>query len=336
MDCGRLDFYPATRNTGYNWTDVHLDSYYAARGNSSWGGQIIQDRQDKSLFHMILEHFPRGCGLSGWRPFSVIARAESRTGPAGPYHYKQELFGAFRHNSATVWSPADDAYLMYTIGADTELPTTCRSFKWANNVSVSTAPDLRGPWSPFTPVLRGTNPSAWPLWTPEDPTPEIALALEDNVIYQAPKFFSAPWEGYEMIKTQPWNTSDYSPTWTEDPFMWRDKRGHWHILAHWMIDITERNEKFPRVGAHLYSRMLRGNWTFKEQEAYNTTVVWTDGTRTDYLRRERPKLFFSDDGEMTPLFFSSGVQEFDSGGTSYTVVQPLGPKARQFERSLGL
>ncbi|KAG7098382.1 hypothetical protein E1B28_000340 [Marasmius oreades] len=328
-DCGKLDLYPATRYTGYNWTHVNLPSYYGTKGNSSWGGQIIQDRTDRTLFHLILEHFSWGCGLSAWRPFSVIARAESRTGPAGPYHYAQELYGAFRHNPSTVWSEADNAYLMYTIGIETELPTTCRSFKWANNISVATAPDIRGPWNKFTPIMNGTNPSAWPLWTSESPTSDIALAVEDNVIFQAPDF-----EGiYDKIKIQTWNTSDNSPTWTEDPFLWRDKRGNWHILAHWMIDIAERGEKYPRVGAHLYSRDLSGNWTFKLQEAYNTTVVFTDGGRTDYMRRERPKLFFSDDGEMTLLYFSSGVQEFNSSAT-YTVIQPLGQRAKEYEEAL--
>src|SRR3954462_2236672 len=116
----------------------------------------------------------------------------------------------------------------------------------------------------------------------------------------------------------PWNTSDYSDHWSEDPFLWRDKRGHWHLLVHWMIDITERGEKFPRVGGHLFARELTGNWTFKLQEVYNTTVTFIDGTSVDYYRRERPKLFFSDDGEMTPLYLVNGVQEFNSSG-SYTL-----------------
>lgn len=65
-DCGHLDLSPATRYTGYNNTNVTLPGYYGSKGNSSWAGQIIQDRHDKGLFHLILEHFAHGCGLGGW------------------------------------------------------------------------------------------------------------------------------------------------------------------------------------------------------------------------------------------------------------------------------
>jgi hypothetical protein len=101
-----------------------------------------------------------------------------------------------------------------------------------------------------------------------------------------------------------------------------------------MIDITEHGVKYPRVGAHMFSRSLTGNWSFKLQETYNTTVLFTDETRTDYYRRERPKLFFSDDGELTPLYLVNGVQEFNSS-SSYTLIQPIGQASENFERSLG-
>lgn len=331
-DCGQLDLQPATRWTGYNYTNFTLPDFYSTKGgNSSWGGNIIQDRDDKKLFHLIIDQFARGCGLSGWRPFSTVVRAESRTGPAGPYHYAEELLGTFRHNAKLVWSPADKKYLMYTIGIETDTPDTCKSYKWANNVSVSSAPDVRGPWEPSKGLLNATNPTPWPLWTHDNPTSEIVLGVEDNFIYQADSF-SGP---YNLIKSMPWNTSDYSDHWTEDPFLWRDKRGNWHILCHWMIDIAERHEKYPRVGGHLFSRSLTGNWTFKLQAAYNTTVYFTDGGRTDYYRRERPRLYFSDDGNLAPLYLINGVQEFNSSA-SYTLVQPIGHGAKLYEKELGI
>lgn len=330
-DCGKLDLLPATRYTGYNYTNVTLPEYYSTQGgNSSWGGQIIQDRHDRGLFHLIISQFAYGCGLSAWRPFSKVIRAESRTGPAGPYHYAQEVLGTFRHNPGTIWSPADNKYLLYTIGIETETPDTCKSYKWANNVSVASAPDIRGPWSTPQRLLDGTNPNAFPLWTPENPTSQVALGIEDGFIYTADVFDGA----YKLVNSMPWNISDYSDTWTEDPFLWRDKRGNWHILCHWMIDITERGEKYPRVAGHMFSRGLMGNWTFKLQDVYNTTVYFSDGERTEYYRRERPKLFFSDDGQMTPLYLINGVQEFDSKA-SYTLIQPIGAKSKVFERGLG-
>lgn len=128
-DCGRLDLAPATRWTGYNYTNITNPSYYRAYGNSSWGGTIIQDRDRQNLFHLVISQFANGCGLSGWRPHSFIIRAESRTGPQGPYHYAQNLTGSFRHNPYIFWSPADQKYLLYTIGVDAPEVTlsSCKS-----------------------------------------------------------------------------------------------------------------------------------------------------------------------------------------------------------------
>ncbi|KAH7390609.1 hypothetical protein BKA66DRAFT_526129 [Pyrenochaeta sp. MPI-SDFR-AT-0127] len=334
-DCGRLDLAPATRWTGYNYTNYTDPSYYNTRGNSSWGGQVIQDRSDPKLFHLVVDQFSHGCGLSGWRPTSFVVRAESRNGPQGPYHWVQNVTGSFRHNAYVNWSPADEKYLLWTIGVDVADPTSCKSVSkasWPNNISVSAADDIRGPWTPFQILVNGTNPAPWPLWQPNDPTSKIVLAAEDLKIFTAEK-----WNGqYKLVNTAPWNTTDYSPTWAEDPFVWRDKRGHWHALAHWMIDIVEKNgTKYPRVGAHMFSKTLEGKWTFKLQEAFNSTVTFTDGSVQTFNRRERPKIFFSDDGKVTPLYLINGVQPLGTTSLSYTLIQPIGKKWRAFEKKLG-
>lgn len=205
--------------------------------------------------------------------------------------------------------------------------------RWPNNISVSAAGDIRGPWSPFHITINGTNPAPWPLWTEGDRTSGIALLAEDLRVFKADR-----WDGgYTLVNTPTWNTSDYSPTWTEDPFVWRDKRGHWHALAHWMIDIVEKNgTKYPRVGAHMFSRTLEGKWQFKVQEAFSSKVAFTDGSTETFGRRERPKLFFSEDGELSPLYLVTGVQEVGAKGTSWTFVQPIGEGWREFEMGLGM
>ena len=333
-DCGRLDLAPATRFTGFNNTNFTSPSHYSNRGNSSWGGQIIQDRDNPKLFHLIYDQFAHGCGLSGWRPTSFIARAESTKGPQGPYTWKQNVTGSFSHNAYVYWSPGDEKYLLWRIGVDIPDPTQCGGInkaQWPNNISVSSAPSIRGPWSPFRILVNGTNPAPAPLWTNGNPTRETVLAAEDFNIFTAPTF-----EGpYNKIHSAPWNTSDSNPYWAEDPFLWRDKRGYWHALAHWMIDITERGQKYPRIGAHMFARNLTGPWTFKLQEAFNSTVAFTDGSTQTFGRRERPKLFFSDDGEVTPLYMVNGVQRMGSTTESYTLVQPVGNRWEEYEKGLG-
>ena len=81
----------------------------------------------------------------------------------------------------------------------------------------------------------------------------------------------------------------------------------------------------PRVGRHGYSTRLGDPWTFNNRTlTFNTTVAFTDGSQTTYSRRERPQLFFSADGALTPLALVTGVQEVGSGA-SYTLIQPIGP-----------
>jgi hypothetical protein len=159
------------------------------------------------------------------------------------------------------------------------------------------------------------------------------LGVEGNAVYGADT-----WNGeYKLVHTQNWNTSNYSPTWTEDPFFWRDKRGNWHTLTHWMIDLMERDgQKWPRVGAHMYARNLTGPWYFKQQESFNSTITFTDGSVETFKRRERPKIFFSDDGEVTPLYLTTGVQQMNESSRSYTLIQPVGSKWEEYEKSLGV
>lgn len=220
------------------------------------------------------------------------------------------------------------SYYPRVIKSGVFMPTNDRS-QFPRVVSVSGADNIRGPWTPFRVAANGTNPAPWALWNSSSQTSEIALAVEDMHIFTAPHWTS----NYTRIGSPvTWNTTDYSPTWTEDPFIWRDKRGNWHALAHWMIDIVEYGRKYPRVGAHMFSRDLASGWTFKAQEAFSSTVEFTDGAMETFNRRERAKIFFDED--LTPLYLVSGVQALDSK-SSFTLVQPIGSKWKDYERKLG-
>ncbi|KAJ2975020.1 hypothetical protein NQ176_g5749 [Zarea fungicola] len=80
----------------------------------------------------------------------------------------------------------------------------------------------------------------------------------------------------------------------------------------------------PKVGRHAYARHYEGPWTFGNTTlAFDTTVAYEDGSVIQFFRRERPQLLFSEDGEMTPLMLSTGVQPKDNP-MSYTVIVPIG------------
>ena len=88
----------------------------------------------------------------------------------------------------------------------------------------------------------------------------------------------------------------------EDPDLWWDKRGHWHILFH----------VYPQGGATASTGLLRYSghgwsrdgisWQFtsnSSQQPFNGTVDFVDGTSTTYSTRERPHLIFADDSNRT-------------------------------------
>ncbi|KAK8145158.1 hypothetical protein G3M48_004826 [Beauveria asiatica] len=344
-DCGALDLRAARRRSGYNRT---------GEGTSSWGARIVRDPSDGGLHHLFAAEFAHGCGLDYWAPYSRIVRAESREGPAGPYVFADEVAGTFAHNPTVVRSPAADehAYLLYYIGCATEVDASrCTGKKFscgpgnANNgesgISVMVSSDLRT-WTDKGQVFPGsnsstdwdatvTNPSAFPLYNAkddDDQTPAILLAYrgcpydclgrEQINLAVAATGYRGP---YRRVQPDP-----VFPAANEDPFVWRDKRGHWHMLTH-SLEAEGGFGSGPKVGRHAYARDYAGPWTLATQQrrslAFDTTVRWEDGGETRFYRRERPQLMFSEDGEMTPLLLTTGVQPRGSA-MSYTVIVPVG------------
>lgn len=346
-DCGQLDLRPATRYTGYNRT---------AEGISSWGAKIIHDPFDSKTFHLFMAEFVHGCGLSYWTPYSRVIRSTSSTGPEGPYQFDGEVVGTFAHNPTVVYSEADKLYILIHIGCPITVPDGCSSpgpftcgpgqtNNGESGISAWSSPDLRN-WQFHGQVMPGnangtwdsdtTNPGPFPLWSANDHTDQMLMAyrgclwncgdeLEQIGVAVAPNF-TGP---YIRAHDHP-----IFPDNTEDPFVWRDKRGNFHMFVH-SLEAGGGFGSGPKVGRHAYARNWNGEWTYNNETlAYSTYVTFTDGTATNYSRRERPQLYFSEDENLTPLFMTNGVQEVDSS-QSYTIVQPIGDGAKKYVKSLG-
>ncbi|KAK5994738.1 hypothetical protein PT974_03121 [Cladobotryum mycophilum] len=335
-DCGALDVRPAKRPSGYNLTDI---------GTSSWGSKIIQDPLDHNLYHLFAAEFTHNCGLDYWAPYSRIIRAESRSGPAGPYTFAAEVMGTFSHNPTVVYSPADEEWLLYYIGCPTDVSATCtgktftcgpgNSNNGESGIAVLRSADLIH-WEPRGQVMLGddtsnwdadvTNPSAFPLYSDTDKTHAMLLVYRGcpQNCSGAPELISAAvsesgYSGpYVKIGSQPFFTAP-----NEDPFVWRDKRGHFHMLLH-SIEPDGGFGSGPKVGRHAWARNYSGPWTFGKQTlAFSTEVQYDDGATINFYRRERPQLYFSDDGQQTPLLLTTGVQPRDNP-MSYSVIVPVG------------
>lgn len=335
-DCGVLDLRPALRNSGYNHT---------AEQTSSWGASIVRDPKDSKLYHMFFSYFEHHCPLKSWMPFSTIAHATSRTGPAGPYESPVQVIGTFAHNPTVIWSPYDKQYLLYHIGCPQPMPDVCGPVKFKcgvpdgqSGITVHSSPDLAN-WKSHGIVFNGTtdktrwdktatNPSAWPMYSKDNKTPGILLVYRGNNqnetnfssgnIAVSPTGMDGP---YTRIQKDPLMMYRY-----EDPFIWQDKRGNYHMLVHSQRDTGAGGlAGVKSVGRHAYARSYKGPWTYGYDVslAYSALVNFTDGTSINYSRRERPQLLFSDDGNMTPQFLANGVQEVGTN-MSYTIVSPIG------------
>jgi hypothetical protein len=337
-DCGILDVRPAKRDNGYNQT---------ATGTSSWCNSIVRDPKEHNLHHLFVSEFSHGCGLDYWAPYSRIIRAESRSGPAGPYTFAAEVQGTFAHNPTVVYSPADKEWLLYHIGCPTKVADTCQTKHFTcgagnnNNgesgISVMSSSDLRT-WRPKGQILKGndgagwdadvTNPSAFPLFSNGIDSHDTRAVL---LAYRGCPYNCSGAELINLALSETGYTGPYKklqqgpvfPNDNEDPFIWRDKRGNYHMLLH-SLEPEGGFGDGPKVGRHAWARHYAGPWTFGSKTlAFSTQVEYNDGSTVDFFRRERPQLYFSDDGKMSPLFLGTGVQPRDSP-MSYSVIVPVG------------
>ena len=84
----------------------------------------------------------------------------------------------------------------------------------------------------------------------------------------------------------------------EDPFMWIDKRGNWHIINH----------RFWNETTHCYSSTLSAHtfspdgksWHIIEPavEPYSHTVKFDDGSTVSFVALERPNIHFDATGQV--------------------------------------
>lgn len=302
---------------------------------STWGGNVLRD--DNGTFHLYVSEIDGG--LTKFIDRSQVAHAVSAN-VEGPYTKLGEALGIESHNPQAVRYSAD-RWLIYHIG-NAVPPAQARH----NGSGLHSASSPFGPWSPVAAYhsMNCNNPSPWVLAN------KTILLLCTWEIYTAPK----P-EGPYTVLPQHGNTLSNLNTnsscghasgrcW-EDPFLFQDERGHWHILSH---TYTEQGAgPLNSISGHLFARDVHGPWTVSPVEPYSNIVRYTDGTEQTFSTVERPKLVFNERGVPTHLINGvSPVYPCDSCGGgppgqgwccwckltagldyTYTLMQPLGPAA---------
>jgi len=260
-----------------------------------------------------------------------VVRATSSS-VEGPYYFAEEIIPPFAHNP-TVSRAVDGSFLMFSIGSRYSNPFDCSGGKnypgwdgWPleSGISLHVSNSVTGTWESRGVVLGNNTLGVWD----SDTTNPSALPLKNGTVILIYRGCGIGCSGSEQIgiaRAQNSWKNDYvrltkEPIFSnpnEDPFIWMDSNNNFHLLMHSL----EPNGGFggPNIGRHAYSRDGIF-WKFGARTlAYNTTVQLSDGKSRNYLRRERPQVYF-EEGKMVALV--TGVQERGVLG-SYTCVQPI-------------
>lgn len=290
------------------------------------------------------------CSLGTWTTNSqvVVAVAQTKDDPTGPYTRLSTAVTPWAHNPEVIRA-ADGTYVLFTLGngtnhgtikhcgggqqepsaagagegSDRRLQSASQSAPESTDTvgfTLHYAKSPTGPWMAHNTTISGFQPT-WNMhnWNP------APVAMPDGSVRMMVHTDPKPWAGETVVEASTWRgpykavTGDISPCdhCEEDPFMWKDKRGNWHVLYHRMFDPPGHGALGSWSGGHSFS--ADGLTWSPIDRCYNTTVALEDGSSVVLKRRERPKLVFDKDGQPTHL--SNGVERAD--GITYTLVVPL-------------
>lgn len=285
---------PIPKNSG-----LQMDGYFV------WGGSVIEA---DGLFHMFASRWPAESSFpSGYMTQSEIVHAVSDN-PIGPYSFQDVVTptrgeaywdGQMTHNPS-IYRVGDGFVLFHN---------ACAVNSRVRKVGYVTGPTVNGPWTrldePIPLSDDANNPGAC---FAQDGS--LKLVFRDREL----KMGIAEASGVDG----PYRVRDFDimpNVKLEDAYFYFQDGRH-HIVCE---DNRAQVSGHERWGAHLVSDDGVTDWQKGTPVvAYTHTVVWDDGTRTTFERRERPQLIFDDQGCVTHL--CTGVL-FE--GRTWCLVQPV-------------
>ena len=299
---------------------------------SSWGGSIIEADGEYHLYANTITsvtNISKGLIFHGTSknvegPYAFDADAPAVGGGEGAAVVKQE----FKNGTAryVLWDSPDKRAAQFS------------------SIRVASTPG-----GPFVDVPGGfasqpesTCFDAAPIWNVTEEAWYVtcqgygAATTSRPIIIFTSKRLVGPWTMYA-------NSSAWRPDgqWLEDPYLWRDARGHWHLLQH-AFDIAETEQCLSSmVSAHAFSQDGREWHTIKpyvapyghiyrQQRAGSSPADEGEGdgggkpvTRS-FSTCERPKPVINADGKMTHVVFAVDSETRDGGCKDRNPCQPNG------------
>eukprot|EP00043_Microstomoeca_roanoka_P008820 m.84740 g.84740 ORF g.84740 m.84740 type:complete len:401 (+) comp14398_c0_seq1:42-1244(+) len=303
--CGELDVLPANKVAAYGMSP----------NITSWGGNVVYYN---GQYHLYVAEMAGDCGLHTWGRNSRVAHAVSDT-ILGPYVKQDVALLPWAHNPQVLLvnnsrsgSDGNVTFVLFHIGAgdNNTVPITCppepplyRNVK-DNAFSEPVLPRPQagyvfhtssspsGPWTSYNLPFGCNNPSPWlhanGTW--------FVLCNNGGWDLMRASDLQGPWTHVLTLPPCPPGTG----TW-EDPFLFVDKRGNFHALAHAYVATQPCGAcNSSLVSGHYYSTDGL-TWLSSSIQPYSHLVNYTDGSSHIFSTRERPKLFFNSDGIPTHL-----------------------------------
>lgn len=108
----------------------------------------------------------------------------------------------------------------------------------------------------------------------------------------------------------------------EDPFMWVDGRGNWHVINHAYSTREVSECGNSTLSAHIFSGDNGKTWNILKNpnvEPYHHTVSYEDGTTHTYNTLERPNARINEKGQLTHLNLAADLMTQNGGCPDYDV-----------------
>ena len=319
--CGVLDTLPVDPEQGMN----------GLPHNSSWGGSVVFA---EGQYHLFFSLILGSCPMTDWQTNSACFHATAAA-PEGPFTNRSEVYGAFCHNTIIreAWDAQGLLYQLWHIGdgdegsnvhhcsgADAALSPLLRSdgrkprADAAGN-TFSTSRSIWGPWTRFPHnILNGGGADAWDAsvsnmapWPLVNGT--VLLGYRGKNAAHVERLGIARADGWAGPYT-PLTTAPIINATGEDPYLWVDARGNFHILFH----------AFAGMGGHAFATDLAGPWTLGDVVPYNSSIAWVNGTVTEVGDRERPELYLDPATRAPRVLYTGTLTPGGSGwGMSWTM-----------------
>jgi hypothetical protein len=230
------------------------------------------------LFDPVYEH------ASLW---SVLYYAHGTASkPEGPYDWASSP-----NISSTAINPAALTYVNSTTG---QLEYSL----WiGGDILIASSPA-----GPFVKAFKNPAPSnSAPAFSKDT----FYVTSQDTTQVLSAPSIAGPWTLFSTIQ------KPSLPYTVEDPYMWIDPRGSFHIINHAYNTGQKTNCSTSHVSSHFFSADGK-TWGHSDQP-YDHTVQFDDGTSHSFCTLERPSLIFTAEGLISHIHFAADLVTQNEG-----------------------